>query len=301
MPRQTTYGYEAEFDVNATSVIHRLYELDLAGADHLHGYHCDCESCWFRNGWAFRGQTDSSCSGEIISDIMGSNEEYEQRYNSSQEWMLMRQLADAAVEVDAEPGLRSGFHVHVATFELSSDQLADSFYQYLRWEPTLTRVASARWAEQRQNNRAVRSESGYDYELIVGEPLSNRSLANHDLDSEFRHSMLQQHRRRDRHSNLNVGQRGHPTWEFRLWNSTRAAWRMAMFCDLSKAFMDPLFVRAIAEVNPPQRFRRPSAGINLLADTADHCGYRDLPERLLRQAYYLDEKAGEAPMQLTIG
>jgi hypothetical protein len=45
----------------------------------------------------------------------------------------------------------------------------------------------------------------------------------------------------DRHACLSLVTR-HNTTEFRLWNSTRSAWRMELFCGLSRAWMDPAFV-----------------------------------------------------------
>ena len=308
MPRETTYGFEAEFDINAQSVMHRLHEVGLADDDHLHGYHCDCSSCCFRNGYPFRGQTDSSCSGEIISDIFGSAEGYPlvEWDNTGTHWSeygLMVELCRAAVDVDAEPGPNSGLHVHVGKQGLNRVELARSFYEYIRWEPVLMRVAGGRWTNMRDNNDPVREMVSYEYEINIGEPLTSRSMANHETPPDVRGRLMDRHQGHDRHSNLNIGSRSRPTWEFRLGNSTRSAWRIRMFCELSKAFMDPKFIEHVEGLNPPQRFRRPSAGINLLAQAADQTGYdeTDLPESLLRQAHYLDEIAADAPALLTIG
>ena len=153
----------------------------------------------------------------------------------------------------------------------------------------------------RANNDHVRDLMNYEWEMITGEPMSNRSMTRHTLGEAPRHRLWQAHRGNDRHTNLNVGARRAVTWEFRLWNSTRAAWRMEMYCEMSKAFMDPDFIAVLATLDPPQRFRRVSAGLNLLAEAADRSGYATLPEHILRQAYYLEEKAEHAPQQLTIG
>ena len=305
MPRETTYGFEAEFDVNATSVMQRLHEYGFAGSDHLHGYHCDCDDCVNRNGYPFRGQTDSSCAGEIISDIFGASEYYPQvewdNLGYITEPRLVMTLCNIAVDVDAEPGFNSGFHVHVGLYGLSPNQLARGFWQFVRWEPVLQRIAAGRWSSMRDNNDTVRMMMNHTYASLTSSPLTARSALDNTLDEGERMHMMVRHQTNDRHSNLNIGARRTPTWEFRLWNSTRAAWRMWMYCDISKAFMDPEFITLVEGLNPPQRFRRPSAGINLLADAADQCGYDGLPEALLRQAYYLDEKAQHAPELLTIG
>ena len=165
-------------------------------------------------------------------------------------------------------------------------------------------LAGGRWLHIRSNNAAVRSLVNCEYEMLTGYDISTKRLSEQELDESGRMQLMDMHSGNDRHSNLNIAGGGRrPTWEFRLWNSTRSAWRMRMFCGISKAFMDPEFIRNLEGLNPPQRVRRPSTGINLLAQAADQSGYnnQDLPEALMRQAHYLDNKAGEAPPLLTIG
>lgn len=317
MPRQTTYGFEAEWQTNAQSVIQGLHALELSGDSRLHGYHCDCDNCLLRNGFPFRGQTDSSCSGEIISDIFGSNpppEEgayitsdlQEDPYPNSRE--LMDHLCEVAVDCDAEPGLNSGFHVHVGTVGLTAENLYSSFTQFIRWESVFTRIAGGRWTTQREGmNTTVRQSIRWAFESSTGRhldgELSNRALhaawEAGAFTPEAVQYMFREHQSSDRHSNLNLRQSHHPTWEFRMWNSTRAGWRMEMFCELSKAMMDPAFVAHLATLNPPQRFRRPSGGIGLVQAAAAATDYPVLAEHLARQATYLDQRAADAPQSLT--
>lgn len=296
----TTYGFEAEFTNNAAAVIAGLHERGLAGDRTLHGYHCDCDYCMFNNGHAFRGQTDSSCSGEIISDIFGGG-------NYGDEFAMMNALADTAVEVDAEPGPNSGFHVHVGVNGLTQEDLADALWQFVRWEPVLHRIAGGRWSERRGGmNTAVRDNLQYTLTDYGGGRMTTGGLIQFEegleIDSldRFKQAMLYRATDCDRHSNLNIGQHSHPTWEFRIWNSTRSAWRMGMFCGLSVALMDPAVVDGLSELAPPIRMARPNTGIADIALACANAGHDGTAELLERQGAYLNHIADNpAPSVLT--
>src|SRR5205814_1718290 len=103
----------------------------------------------------------------------------------------------------------------------------------------------------------------------------------------------------DRHSNLNICPRRVPTWEFRLWNSTRVAWRMEMFAGLSVALMDPAVTIALAELSPPQRFRTAAAGVTNIADACITAGHPRVAALLERQAEYLNNRAASVPSLFT--
>lgn len=300
MPRRATFGFEAEFEVNANAVISRLHALGYAGAPTLHSYHCDCDACAFGEGFAFRGQTDSSCSGEVISDILGPDEPHDSGE-------LMAVLADVAVNVDAEPGLRSGFHCHVGIDGLTSVNLRDALWQVIRWEPTLTKLAGGRWNAQRTGmNTTVRDCVKQAWDYRIGTTFGTRTLtewehaASDDELGRMKDYMLGQHMAADRHSNLNIQARSHPTWEFRLWNSTRSAWRMELFTGLSVALMDPVVIANLAALDPPLRRSNPSTGFNDLALACDDAGHVGLSDLIVRQGAYLDQRADNAPAALTV-
>lgn len=300
MPRLTTFGYEAEFSQNANAVVAELHALGLAGAPRLHGYHCDCDTCVFDGSWAYRGQTDSSCSGEIISDICDMGQR-------GVEWM--KALETVAVDVDAEPGPNSGFHVHVGMADLGVTNRAEILWQFLRWEHILERIAGGRWSHQRDGqNRTVKTCLSYYFNECTRSTLTPGSILawergvfgsddDHALDLKRR--LVEEHACSDRHSNLNTANRRHPTWEFRLWNSTRVAWRMELFTGLSVALVDPSVVANLGELVPPTRLRLPATGIESVALACDDAGHSRTAELLTKQAEYLTLRAGSAPSVLT--
>lgn len=291
MPFSTTFGCEAEYEVNASNVIARLHEMGVAKYPTLHDYHCSCDGCEFRNGWAFRGQTDSSCSGEIITDVLGMPGSDGGAYDHVE---VFGALSEAAVDVDAEPGLRSAFHVHVGLYDLSHEDRYRALWQFIRWEPVLQEIAGARWSCQRPNmNTTVRDCTRYAFENSTGQSYSTRIIRDFDPEETTMSRLLDAQMESDRHSNLNVSMNRTPTWEFRLWNSTRSAWRMEMFAGLSVALIDPEMVTNLKSLSPAD-------GIDSVALALSDAGHDRTAELVCRQAHYLDSRAGDAPSILTV-
>lgn len=303
MPRLTTFGVEAEFQIGAADVIQRLNEDGWAGDNRLHGYHCDCEFCDFGNGYPFRGQTDSSCSGEIITDVFGVDPLNGQPFGGStyDHVEMFRLLSNAAVDVDAEPGVNSGLHVHVGIGGLDYFDLCRSLWQIARWEPVLTRIAGGRWSDQREGmNTTLRNVLLPNTRRLAPDGEVNAEFwRNYTPEDCYLDDMLNRSQCSDRHSNLNTGANRAPTWEFRLWNSTRSAWRMEMFSGLSIALMDPEVTAGLAELETPLRRRSPSSGIDNVALACDNAGHSRTAELVSRQAAYLDNRAESAPATLT--
>lgn len=306
MPNLTSFGFEAEFNTNANAVIAHLHRHDYSGDSRLHSYHCDCEYCEFDNGYAFRGQTDSSCSGEVISDICRDSRQ-------GREWMDA--LEAAAIYVDAEPGFNSGFHVHVGMEDAGRDHRAACFYEIVRWEPVLQRIAGGRWAAQRPDmNTTVRNCLNHSYEwlrqrfdeaITTARVLEVEATVTTGVDErcgglpELRRYLYEQHLSSDRHSNLNIAVRNHPTWEFRLWNSTRVAWRMEMFAGLSVALVDLNVATNLQELTPPRRMANPATGIADITLALSDAGHDRTAELVQRQSQYLTDRADSAPNVLT--
>lgn len=298
-PRLTTYGFEAEYEVGAPALIQRLAADGYAADGTLHSYHCDCGNCEFNNEQAFRGQTDSSCSGEIISDVFGNDDDN----TDTGYWpvQLMEVLADRAVEVDAEPGLRSSFHVHVGIEALNPRERADILWQFIRWEPVLQRIAGARWQDQRADmNTTVRDCTRHAFQDYTDRSYTGSTFSEYIPERDTLMHLLGAQSQADRHSNLNISARRTPTWEFRLWNATRSAWRMELFTGLSVALVDPAVVHNLSTYEPPQRRHRPASGVDSIAEAVGLAGHSRTAELVMRQAEYLDNQAESAPSLLTV-
>lgn len=296
---QTTIGFEAEFEVGADDVLRELHAAHpgarIVGTPELHRYHCDCETCG--NRYLFHGQTDSSCSGEIITRVIS---EYEDMRSAT---MMLQQVA---TDVDATPGMQSGFHVHVGR-PGSQDGRRAAFFEVLRYEHALQAIAAGRFDGQRSNNQSLRDLLTYRLREYVRGPWMSREVSewydpnafgfNYDAALEWvRHHadqashkevLFNGHRENDRHSNLNVRTR-YDTWEFRFWNSTRSAWRMQMWVGLSSAFTNPQFVAHLMNTDgaPSAKADR---GVGDLVAALDYVGLDTTAELVNRQNAYMDK------------
>ncbi len=230
------FGWEAEFEDGAAYVAQTLFSRneDLIAMPDLHRWHCECEDC---TEWdhPFRGQTDSSCSGELISRPFETMEEARP---------YMKVLEQVACEVDAVPGLSSGFHVHVdMNWVTDSKLMHEALYEFFRWENVIVRIAAGRFPQIRASNSSLhRMLYTFDHNSQYVDSKSN--------SPSFKEEIYQMHYRNDRHSNLSLRTR-HGTWEFRVWNSTRSAWRMELWAELSRAFVNEDFLRETAKVKMP--------------------------------------------------
>ena len=235
---QTTFGFEAEFDNDVSPLASALAEMELSAEDHLHSYHCDCGSCEFGSYQpAFRCQRDSSCGGEVISNILSTND-----------WDfalgLMTGLQSAAVATDVEPGPLSGFHVHVDRRHLDDTDLGRLTWQFMRYERMLlAHVALASMNATRGFNTSVCDSTRYDTSARENNVLAAVGFPDEDDLTDLGYFMRNN---ANRHGNLSM-RSGHGTVEFRLWNSTRVAWRMEMFCRLSWLFAQPAFVQRLSD------------------------------------------------------
>lgn len=246
------FGFELEFGTNAAEVVAYLNRKNrhMMPMAEMHRYHCDCGYCSIP-GSVLRAQTDSSCAGEIITTPFDN-------WENARE--VMAEIEEAAIEADGEPGIQAGLHVHVSLEESNPVHLIDSFIQFMRWEQVLVGVAAGRFEANRNANRHVAQDMRYLLEsefqrkyagLSVPRgsvALINKVLARSDLYEKER--IYTTHRENDRHSNLNVRTR-FQTWEFRLWNSTRVAWRMELWCRLSVALIDPVVTERLAAMEQP--------------------------------------------------
>ena len=286
-----TFGIEAEYDRNSAALIAALHREGFAASDTLHSYHCDCSSC--DGPSIFRGQQDSTCSGEIISTIF--------TLKSSPWKPAIEALETLAVEVDAEPGFDSGLHVHVGTEHLTFHKKAQALWAFMRWEGTLARLASGRFPVIRNNNQSMQSALA-DILYVQSEGLEVPDRANSLTrmqvieDSGFagiaKRAVLHEAMSIDRHVALSTATRFN-TWEFRLWNSTRSAWRMELFVRLSMALVDPEVTLRMLEVE------RDSLTTGTLRGLMYSAGYRKCATLIERQEEYMG-RAQEVPSSLSL-
>lgn len=246
------FGFELEFGTNAAEVVAYLNRKNrhMMPMAEMHRYHCDCGYCVIP-GSTLRAQTDSSCSGEIITTPFT---------NWIEARNVMNEIEEAAIEADGEPGLQAGLHVHVSTDDNNTRSLTIAFAEFMRWEEILLQIAAGRFGAVRNANRRVTQDMRYYNEAEfmrhypdVRVPSNDILLVNKIIAKsepyDFERAYLT-HRDNDRHSNLNVRTRFN-TWEFRLWNSTRVRWRMELWCLISLAMLDRNLVPKLAAVEVP--------------------------------------------------
>jgi hypothetical protein len=269
-----TFGYEAEFQTNAPQAYAALHERGMTPNRDMHRWHCDCSGCSYgSDNYPFRGQTDSSCSGEVISSINridGDTFDMAEAYIRTSDGNVSAREAfeaiqDAAVEYDAEPGTHSGFHVHVGVGHLDEEKKVKAVHNLCRWEELLYELAAGslpqglrsentRYQQEHlisaQNQMDQAGSANIPYaEIRDGWVVDTRDGYRHreaPEPQELSVHLYQIAQRADRHSSLNL-RTTHGTWEFRLWNSTRSAWRMEMFCGLSMAMVEPRIIEALDE------------------------------------------------------
>lgn len=311
MPNLTTFGWEQEFERGAPELARELFARGLLVTGELHPYHCDCNGCM--GSHPLHAQHDSSCSGEIISRVYAHGAlrgfiPCEYHRNAAE---IFPEVQEAAVAVDAEPGWRAGFHVHVGIHDLSVEAQADALWAFLKWEPILQVLASGRYEIQRDGmNVSQRSMHNYFLESISDTQGNGRgargvtgTITSLEEGGDFAYTKIRTlsfNNDADRHSNLNT--RTHrSTFEYRLWNSTRSAWRADLFTRLTVALVDPAVVTLLNEVPPILRFGENHA--ETLCDVLAMTGHDQAAELTQRQFDYaarLRDDASVAGMSLTV-
>lgn len=268
-----TFGFEAEFASGVSALTEKLHGANLCYMERPHQWHCSCEDCDFGNSAIFRVQNDSSCDGEVISKVFDSGD-----WGEAVE--AMATLERLAIEVDAEPGLSAGCHVHVGVDHMANADMRQAFYEVWRWENVLVHIAAGRWPTRRASNENLQDRL----------PARNmRAIATRE-ERPMERVLWEFHREGDRYSNLNT-RTNHGTWEFRLWNSTRAAWRMELWCRLSLLMVDLNFVTQLQETAHVTT-------LDFLEQVQGHCQTTAI--LLERQLDYLTDGAAQAPPTFTL-
>lgn len=289
-------GFEAEFIAAVPELTSALYDRDLVGEPDMHSYHCGCNNCNIHDGYPLRVQHDSSCGGEVISNILT-------------DWgdarSLFRAVQEAAVSVDAEPGLNAGFHVHSSVEDLSYGQKANIVRNFALWEPCLSVIAGGLWNRARRQsyssgNQPVRDCLRPGIESYLGVVCGNNREWHDTLADiswpETGIDLFDEHYESNRHNNLNVNT-GHGTFEFRLFNSTRTAWRMELFARLADAMTTPSIVSAMIRA-ADRPVSEHVLRVEELAEVMQDNELHTLSSLLFRQAEF---RRGDKPLNYTDG
>ena len=224
-----TFGIEIEYASNAENVIAHLCDAGWANDNNLHRYHCECEGCDAYEGGVWRGQHDSTVNGELISRIQDT-------YLMGETLEAIRQLCDAALQVDATTSTSTGMHVHVSREGLSADETNEVALAYFLTERYFSEIVAPGASRSKREMNVTLTQAARSYvaqwrtweQFIAGAEDVGRVRVGQILRAAIE---------QDRHVDLALSRRL-PTWEFRVFNSTLAAWRIELAVRMATSFVD---------------------------------------------------------------
>lgn len=253
-----TIGFESEWANHLTPMLVRLHADGHIPDPELHSYHCDCEHCAEMEDYDLKAQRDSSCAGELISSCF-----------SITMWDritdILSSLEQAAYDTDAEPGIHAGFHVHARHQNLylrrdtPDERSFETFIGTLMFYPVLQLLGNGRHLGYGFNNVPTIDiiNGALDYidpnksniDCLVqwaqwyrdeGYHTEQQANAWHNITGADRHSYINWRTRYD-------------TIEFRLFRSTRMAWRMELYILLAALTVSPNFSSHVVDyiINTP--------------------------------------------------
>lgn len=208
------FGFELEVRSNARTVLANLQSQGVTRHDHFHAYHCRCDLCAYEPspGRLFLAQEDCTVDGEIISCVLEHGSlDHHRAVSAASRAML---LSAAGTEGS------TGFHVHVSHEEFTTRRQRRILFRLMhRYGADLSEIAAG-------GHESVRSYNGNP---------SDWSWAGNTTDWASTRWIP------------NCGSwlvEKPATHEFRLWNSTRVAWRMNLAIGLSVAMTKAALDRA---------------------------------------------------------
>ncbi len=225
-----TVGFEFEVARNGLAVLAELDSRGVVPEPRLHYYHCACDDCDHQNygpddSWLFSPQEDCTVSAEFVSKVL--------EWNSPRMDRAMQVMQICAARAGAQLSGHSGMHCHVnkpvdrredgkrSTVQATTFRLLRMF---VRYNDDLAEYAAAGRESVRDYNRPVAVRASRFWTTDID--------ADYDADSDYG-------------SGDGTGMAGgswfHPrayTYEFRLWNATKLAWRMRLAVGLSVAMVN---------------------------------------------------------------
>lgn len=209
------FGFELEIADNAEQVRQNLYEMNLTAHDCFHEYHCSCLECSYGRDnstrYLFAAQDDCTCDGEFITRIL--------RFGGAAHKRAIEGISAAALLANADTTSSDvGNHVHVER---------DVFARALEQGYPGTEAGNHYSYRTSTERDLYRLFAHYSDELDVLARGPQRAVREYN-DRPYRESP----------SDDNCGSwlmRKSRTNEFRLWNSTKAPWRIHLHVAVSVA------------------------------------------------------------------
>lgn len=236
------FGIELEIRSGAHKVLGDLYRSGDASDNHYHDYHCRCPNCNpERKDVSFFAQKDCTVAGEIISTIM--------EYGSPRHLEAVEKLSAAMLRNRATTVGDTGLHVHVSRADFTTRRQDRILHRLMsRYHTELEEIAAG-------PHPAVR---GYNPKPHPASAIVWSGSDIPDCGGWLRKTEK-------------------PTYEFRLWNSTRVAWRINLAIGLSVAMTKAALDRA--DTTGPNDSRPIEAILAPYLDNVTWAG-------ILRQRYY---------------
>lgn len=246
-----TFGYEYEVAGFGLSVLDELVGLGVVSSEYLHDYHCSCQDCRHDNygpraEWLFTAQQDCTVSAEFPSKVL--------TWGTDQAETAFLSMERAAVRAGAELDGDSGMHVHVGKPEkervLRDDEGDGDALNFTTRQATTWRLARifARYQGELADIAAGGRENVRSYNTRMS--VNSHDFWTRDLNGapgpggarvkDFQGTWL----------NL---RQASPTYEFRLWNAAKAAWRQRLCVAFSVAMVEA----AMAGVDVTEHDPRP--------------------------------------------
>lgn len=225
-PYRRTVGHEVEYSSGsqiATKLQTEGTGTPSSSLGQLHGYGCDCQH---RNNYPIHTTSDSTAQGGeyLIGGGVGV------LFGSNAYIKATKILSDAAIATGCGTNERVGMHTHVGLQDpdgsnvLTTGQRINILRAYCRYLDEIRELAKASLPE-------VRSNGCMPSQFNWTQHLSNNYVAEQDFWNKDENQISM---RMPMDGHLRIGTH-HNTVEFRIWNSTKAQWRMVLAGAVSTA------------------------------------------------------------------
>lgn len=200
-----TFGFELEVSDGANNTLAHLLEMGLTEHSHFHQYHCGCGECSVSTtGPLFKAQQDCTADGELITRVL--------EYGSADADRAITGISRALLMAGAATDGNVGNHVHVSHEAMDATAKMRLNRLFARYEGELEEIAAASHDGMRSYN-GIHPQFTDEVWTLPADHAGYIPANCHKLTWK------------------------NPTVEFRLWNSTRAAWRIRTHVGLSVAMV----------------------------------------------------------------